>query len=65
MIYDGWNVLYIVCKYNNILLCKFLLFERNYRMFFFNKKLNVGWYVGYYVVVGGSIEILNFFEKNG
>lgn len=65
MINDGLIVLYIVCKNKNLYLCRFLMFENNFKEFFLYKKLNRGWNVVYYVVVVGSLEILNFFEDYG
>lgn len=65
MMYDGLIVLYIVCKNKNLFLCRFLMFENDFKKFFLYKKLNKGWNVVYYVVVVGSIEILNFFKDYG
>lgn len=40
IIYDGWIVLYIVCKNGNLFLCELLMFDKNYKEFFLEKKLN-------------------------
>lgn len=65
MIYDGLIVLYIVCKNKNVFLCRYLMFNNKIKIFFLNEILNRGWNVVYYVVVVGSMEILNFFEDFG
>lgn len=63
--YDGWIVLYIVCKNNYIFLCRFLLFDKKYKKCFLSEFLYINWSVVYFIVVGGCLEILNFFEDNG
>lgn len=40
MIYGGYIVLYIVCKYKKLCMCVYLLFDENNVNFFLNKKLN-------------------------
>lgn len=65
MMFDGLIVLYIVCKNKYFYLCRFLMFENNFKEFFLYKKFNRGWNVVYYVVVVGSLEILNFFDGYG
>lgn len=43
-------------------MCVFLLFDDKYKYFLF-KKLSYGCSVVYFFVVGGSIQILKFFES--
>lgn len=63
--HDGRTVLHIACKNNHISLCRFLLFDKNYRKCLLNELSHTNWSAAHFTAAGGCIDILNLLEDNG
>lgn len=63
--YDGLTVLHIACKNKHLTLCRFLMFENNFKELLLHKKSNRGWNAAHYAAAAGSLEILNLLEDHG
>lgn len=63
--YDGLTVLHIACKNKNLSLCRFLMFENDFKKLLLHKKSNKGWNAAHYAAAVGSIEILNLLKDHG
>lgn len=63
--FDGLTVLHIACKNKHFYLCRFLMFENNFKELLLHKKSNRGWNAAHYAVAVGSLEILNLLDGHG
>lgn len=63
--HDGRTVLHIACKNNHIFLCRFLLFDENYKKRLLNELSHTKCSAAHFTAAGGCIEILNLLENNG
>lgn len=63
--YDGLTVLHIACKNKHLTLCRFLMFENDFKELLLHKKSNRGWNAAHYAAAAGSLEILNLLEDHG
>lgn len=62
---DGLTVLHIACKNKHLYLCRFLVFENNFKELLLHKTSNTGWNAAHYAAAVGSLEILNLLEDHG
>lgn len=63
--FDGLTVLHIACKNKHFYLCRFLMFENNFKELLLHKKSNRGWNTAHYAAAVGSLEILNLLDGHG
>lgn len=60
--HDGRTVLHIACKNHHFSLCRFLLFNDDYRVSLLNEKTKTNWSAAHFMAAGGSIKIFNLLE---